>query len=346
MLHNSDWVVTNDLVKFLENFYIATVEFFSAYYPTICNILAYIANISDLLKEYKNKEDYKEAVGAMFTKFKKYFFSIPPIYLVGAMLNPCMKYNHMRHFSTLIYTNLEINTNHDSEQVQPDLWTATADAKDYIEKLYNHYADLFDSAVPTNITPTVAPYPLEEPSSSKRPAHSDFSDSFYDLNCWNSVDEKTYTSTYREEMKYYLRTAPEDRRRRINTLDWWRNNKSQYPVLSRLARDILNIPMSTVASESAFSQGRQQLGDNRHSLGSNAMNVLVCLRDWIRAERRNQGMEPEPSDELKLEEIMTSRENSAESSPMHGFASIDFDYPMQVPININMNELEKMMHNL
>ncbi|PHT58057.1 hypothetical protein CQW23_00420 [Capsicum baccatum] len=69
-------------------------------------------------------------------------------------------------------------------------------------------------------------------------------------------------------------------------------------------------------------EGRQQLGDNRHSLGSNAMNVLVCLRDWIRAERRNQRMEPKPSDELKLEEIMTSRENSAESSPMHGFAPL------------------------
>ena len=195
------------------------------------------------------------------------------------MLNPCMKYNNMCHFSTLIYTNLEINTNHDSEQVQPDLWTATADAKDYIEKLYNHYADLFDLAVPTNITPTISHHPPEEPSSSKRPAHSGFSDSFYDLNCWNSVDERTYTSTYREELKYYLRTAPEDRRRRINTLDWWRSNETQYPVLSRLARDILNVPMSTVASKSAFSQERQQLGDNRHSLGSNAMNVLVCLRD-------------------------------------------------------------------
>ena len=217
---------------------------------------------------------------------------------------------------------------------------------EYIEKLYNHYANVVDLVVPTNITLTITPHPLEEPSSSKRPAHSGFSDSFYDLNCWNSVDERTYTSTYREKLKYYLRTAPEDRRRWINTLDWWRSNETQYPVLSRLVRDILNVPMSIVASESAFSQGRQQLGDNRHSLGSNAMNVLVCLRDWIRAERRNQGMKPESSDELKLEEIMTSRENSAESSPMHGFAPVDFDYPMQVSININMNELEKMMHNL
>ncbi|KAF3666297.1 hypothetical protein FXO38_09136 [Capsicum annuum] len=97
--------------------------------------------------------------------------------------------------------------------------------------------------------------------------------------------------------------------------------------------------MSTVVSESAFSQGQQHLGDNRHSMGSNGMNVLVCLRDWIRAERRNQGMEPKPSDELKLEEIMSSRENSAKSSPMHDFAPVDFDYPMQLGIQSAMDEI-------
>ena len=58
------------------------------------------------------------------------------------------------------------------------MWTATANAKNYIEKLYNHYADLFDLAVPTNITPIVTPHPPEEPSSSKRPAHSRFPSSF------------------------------------------------------------------------------------------------------------------------------------------------------------------------
>ncbi|KAF3633962.1 hypothetical protein FXO37_26761 [Capsicum annuum] len=149
-----------------------------------------------------------------------------------------------------------------------------------------------------------------------------------------------------EELKYYLRQPIEGCRARINALDWWKNNKRQYPMLSILARDILNVPMSPVASESAFSQGRQQLGDNRHSLGSNAMNVLVCLRDWIRAECRNQEMEVKPKDEKNLEKILTSRENSAQSSPMYDFAPIDFDYPMTIPVNINMHELKKIMQNL
>ena len=162
----------------------------------------------------------------------------------------------------------------------------------------------------------------------------------------DSVDEGAYTSTYWEELKYYLRSPLKDRRQWINKLDWWRNNEAQYHVLSRLARDILNVSMSTVASKSAFSQGRQQLRDNRHSLRSNAMNVLVYLRYWIRAERRNQGMKVEPKDEQNIEEILTSRENSTQSSTMHGFAPIDFYYPMPVPVNVNMDGLEKMMKAL
>ena len=38
-LHDSDWAVINDLVKFLKKIYVATVEFFGAYYPIVCNIL-------------------------------------------------------------------------------------------------------------------------------------------------------------------------------------------------------------------------------------------------------------------------------------------------------------------
>ena len=43
---------------------------------------------------------------------------------------------------------------------------------------------------------------------------------------------------------------------------------------------------------------------------------------------------------------MSSQENSTESSQMHDFTPVDFDYPMQIFVNINMNELEKMMQNL
>ena len=41
----------------------------------------------------------------------------------------------------------------------------------------------------------------------------------------------------------------------FDILDWWRVNSSKYRILSQVARDVLAILVSTVASESAFSTG-------------------------------------------------------------------------------------------
>ena len=57
----------------------------------------------------------------------------------------------------------------------------------------------------------------------------------------------------------------------------------EYPTLSRMARDILAVPASTVASESAFSTGSRVLSDFRSRMTAETVEALVCLQDWIRA---------------------------------------------------------------
>lgn len=74
------------LFFFLEKFYSVTVEFFSVYCPTICNILTYIVNLPLLFMEYKLKAICKNIVTKMTEFFfKNIFFPIPSIYLVGAI---------------------------------------------------------------------------------------------------------------------------------------------------------------------------------------------------------------------------------------------------------------------
>lgn len=52
----------------------------------------------------------------------------------------------------------------------------------------------------------------------------------------------------------------------MDALTWWGKNGNRYPIVSRMARNILVIPLSTVASESAFSAGGRHLDPFRSSL--------------------------------------------------------------------------------
>ncbi|KAL5716878.1 hypothetical protein ACHQM5_009989 [Ranunculus cassubicifolius] len=49
-----------------------------------------------------------------------------------------------------------------------------------------------------------------------------------------------------------------------------------------MARDVLAIPASTVASESVFSTGGRVLDKYRSSMGLDTAQGLICGQDWLR----------------------------------------------------------------
>ena len=85
------------------------------------------------------------------------------------------------------------------------------------------------------------------------------------------------------ELEAYLTKPPIPRSETFDILTWWKSNSVEYPTLSRMAHDVLVVPASTVASESAFSTGRRIISDFRSRLTPKTVEALICLQDWIRA---------------------------------------------------------------
>ena len=87
----------------------------------------------------------------------------------------------------------------------------------------------------------------------------------------------------------------------FDILDWWRVNSSRYGILSQVARDVLAIPVSAIATESAFSTGGRVLDPFRSSLSPNTVEALICTQNWLRSK--------DSTEPINLREAMDEVEN-------------------------------------
>ncbi|XP_072066131.1 zinc finger BED domain-containing protein RICESLEEPER 2-like [Arachis hypogaea] len=94
----------------------------------------------------------------------------------------------------------------------------------------------------------------------------------------------------------------------------WLVNSSKYPILSQIARDVLVMPVSTVASESAFSTGGKVLNNYRSSLTPKTVEALICTQNWLRTSPMTTDFKELIEEFEKLElEIAPTGEDEDES---------------------------------
>ncbi|CAN1300096.1 Putative AC9 transposase [Linum perenne] len=96
----------------------------------------------------------------------------------------------------------------------------------------------------------------------------------------------------RAELDKYLDDAhegAEDVTREFDILTWWKVvGAYKYPIMYEIAKDILAIPVSSVASESAFSNGGRVMDDFTSSLLPEIVEALICLKDWLGNRDENE----------------------------------------------------------
>jgi hypothetical protein len=58
---------------------------------------------------------------------------------------------------------------------------------------------------------------------------------------------------------------------------------TKYHILSKMARDIFAIPITTIASESTFNAGGRAIDPYHAFLVTETVEMLLCSSNWVRA---------------------------------------------------------------
>ncbi|XP_076906567.1 zinc finger BED domain-containing protein RICESLEEPER 2-like [Bidens hawaiensis] len=100
------------------------------------------------------------------------------------------------------------------------------------------------------------------------------------------LEEKCGRKAHKSDVDIYLGDGVERKVKGDNTydvLDWWKINSKKFPILSEVAKHVLGIPISTVASDSAFSTSGRVIDKYRSSLTPKTAESFICLQDWLRS---------------------------------------------------------------
>ncbi|URE38006.1 hypothetical protein MUK42_36180 [Musa troglodytarum] len=98
------------------------------------------------------------------------------------------------------------------------------------------------------------------------------------------LSELSVNQPSKPEIEQYLEESLVPRIQDFDILNWWKLNYLKYPTLSKMARDVLAIPVSMVSTGcSIFSSGTgsRVLDEYRSSLRPETVEALFCAKDWL-----------------------------------------------------------------
>ncbi|XP_061359781.1 zinc finger BED domain-containing protein RICESLEEPER 2-like [Gastrolobium bilobum] len=266
-----EWIKVDKVCNLLEVFSHVTNVISGSDYPTTNLYLPEVYRVKEVIDAaIEDNDDFMRSMARpMKVKFNKYWGECNLLMAIASVLDPRCKLHVVNICFPIIYKS-EVEAKENVEKV-----------KQALEDLYNEYCALglqepvSNSELETSVNQSSLSSTLP-PQGPK----SGFS------KIMSIVREKEIVPPVKSELKSYLEEGvyicDEKFHISFNALEWWKTNSLKYRILSKMARDILAVPISTVASESTFSAGGRVIDAYRASLGEETIQALVCGRDWLR----------------------------------------------------------------
>ncbi|KAM3374597.1 hypothetical protein P3S68_013311 [Capsicum galapagoense] len=264
---SEDWENVRIMVKFLKFFYNLTSKVSDSKYVTTNVHFVEIAELDLILKEMIENEDSNlKKMAANMRKKFRKDWGTPE------------KMNKMIFISSVLdpHNKLEYVLFAIMDTFGKEIGDKFSDSvESYIKALFEHYV-----------------------KKSKNSSSSSTSSYF--------GNSSSISSSNKSELGKYLAKEIESDLDQFDILGWWKVNEPRFPILAEMARDVLAIPISSVASECAFSTGGRVIDPFRSSLTPKLVQSLICLQDWLRSESNPVNIEEDLEYLEKLEIEMAS----------------------------------------
>ncbi|KAL2922824.1 putative AC transposase, partial [Bienertia sinuspersici] len=251
---NDHWSLAKIVHDVLETFDNATHIFSYVYEPNIHTVILECIKIICTIKQTSLANPgvaVKRLLDNMKVKWCAYFTEFPPIYAIAAILDPGVKLEGLTNLLTFYYQQLD---------VQFDVPYYVNNCKRILERLCEEYGAVIQPQ-PVGSSMGASRFGILGPVLKKsRPDGSGSSSSSSSSSSSNIGVGEYLTYQFETEENFHI-------------IEWWKNHSSKFPVLARIAKDILAIPASTIASESAFSAGRRVLDEKRSRLSSESIEM-------------------------------------------------------------------------
>ncbi|KAG8490887.1 hypothetical protein CXB51_014711 [Gossypium anomalum] len=273
-LSSEEWRNVAILCKFLKVFYDVTCVFSGSNYPTANLYFRGVWNVHNvLLDTVKGPYSFlTPMVKQMQEKFNKYWAEYSLILSCAAILDPRYKLNYVQYCFTTIYGI------HASDFVETILSNLRLLFDEYVKKSKSTSSSLAGSSNVSDKNPVDSS--LDEHNVNS----ADFGGDFDESDDYKRYLNESSTRSEKSQLDIYLEEPELELNSQIDVLDYWSKSSVRYNELSLLARNLLAIPISTVASESAFSMGKKVITPLRSSLKPKMVQAVVCLDDWMRAK--------------------------------------------------------------
>ncbi|RVW54780.1 putative AC transposase [Vitis vinifera] len=259
-----EWNMAKEICGRLKLFYNITELFSGRNYPTANTFFIKVCEIKEALYGWLicSNDVVKTMASSMLQKFDKYWSGCHIVMAIAAIFDPRYKIKILEFYFPLMYG---------------------SEASNEIEKIRGMcYELLSEYQSKSNLGQKTSSYGTSS-GSTLLELNYDEQDplSKFDL----FVHSTTGESHTKSELDYYLEESILPRNSNFDVLSWWKTNGIKYPTLQMIVRDIYAIPVSTVASESAFSTGGRVVSKHRSRLHPDTLEALMCAQSWLWKEK-------------------------------------------------------------